>query len=570
MHCGKNQNQIKYMRLILYTITITTCLYLMVACNANPQPGAKALLEQAENLVDTYPDSAMTLIDSLFFPEKSLRHKDYMRFLVTQVQAKYKTFRPIAEDTLVFQARDYFSGNNKDPRMAALAWFYSGCLYRERKEYPEATQHYSMAGEYAAQTGDMPLQGLVQYNMGDLFVEQGLYKEALDYYTQAEGFYRQSPDKPHEKQAQCLSAMGRTYMYLQQPDSAFWYFHKGLELAETAGDTGLLSLLAQNLSVAYINTGQLDNAESYLRQSYLLNTDSTKLPRYYLIFAELYAGMGRQDSAAAYTGQLLRHIDTATDNYFKASAFSYLAGWEKARGNYDAAFMYQQARMEIRTHIMEERANQSVYEANRKYSFELLQKQHYMEITKKQIWIIALLAIVMGSGVFSIYFRNRQMESQRKIGTLQEMKRDLESAISQKQQDLRNSLLWRFNLSRKMFDYNIEMKKMDKNKYEMADYINQLNQIVFGKMEINELWDALLVAFNETRPGLAEKIRIKYPDLTKKEYRITIFWYIGLSVKETAKFLGQSSYTIQTRRSDIRRKMGLDKRGDIAAHIDQI
>ena len=86
-----------------------------------------------------------------------------MRFLVTQVQAKYKTYRPVSEDTLIFKARDYFSDRGKEPRMTALAWFYSGCVYCEREEYEKAMEYYRTAGDYASKADDINLQGLVQF-----------------------------------------------------------------------------------------------------------------------------------------------------------------------------------------------------------------------------------------------------------------------------------------------------------------------------------------------------------------------------------------------------------------------
>lgn len=150
-----------------------------------------------------------------------------MEFLVTQVQAKHKTYRPISTDTLIFEARDYFEKKNKYPYQTAMAYFYSGCVYGEQ------------------------------------------------------------PDK----QAQSLSAAGRMHLLLKQSDSAFYYFHKGLEKAKTSRDNILQSLLAQNLSVAYAGAKQYEQAMKFLLQSYQLNKDSTELPRYYLNFANIYNSM---------------------------------------------------------------------------------------------------------------------------------------------------------------------------------------------------------------------------------------------------------------------------------------
>lgn len=118
----------------LYQIVITATVVCFTACN--PQPEAPTLLQQAQAVIETHPDSAMQLIDSIFYPEGTLEKKHYMQYLVTRVQARYKNFRPVAEDTLIFKVRDYFTAHDKDLKQSTLAWFYSGCVYREQKNTP--------------------------------------------------------------------------------------------------------------------------------------------------------------------------------------------------------------------------------------------------------------------------------------------------------------------------------------------------------------------------------------------------------------------------------------------------
>lgn len=143
------------------------------------------MLQKAEQLIDEYPDSALIIIDSIFYPEKSLNNEKYMRYLVRHVQAKKKTDNQISEDTLIFRARDFFTRKDKDPHITALSWYYSGCVFREKRELEDAMENYKTAFTYAEKTGDVALQGLIIYNIGDLLVEQGLYKDALKNYKES-------------------------------------------------------------------------------------------------------------------------------------------------------------------------------------------------------------------------------------------------------------------------------------------------------------------------------------------------------------------------------------------------
>lgn len=540
----------------------------MIACN--PQPESDSLLTQAQEVIEIYPDSAMQLIDSIFYPEKSLSHKRYMEFLITQVQAKYKTYRPVAEDTLIFQAKAYFEKKDKSLDQTALAYFYSGCVYREQQYFDQAMQHYKKAKQLASQSGNINLMGLAEYNMGDLLAEQRQYGEALKLYKNIAKLYEGQPDK----QAHCMSAVGRMYALLKQPDSAFSYFHKGLGIAENAGDNNLQSLLAQNLSVAYTDSKQYKLAEKYLLHSYQLNEDSTELPRYYLNFAKLYDSMGLTDSATYYTQQLEEHILSTENNYFKASVYAYLARWEKERGNYDAAFTYLETRMQTLRKLMEREDQQSVYDIHRKYDYEQQQKQYYMDLSLRQSWIFTLVATIIAGGLLSTWYwfreRSKRVETERKIETLQAMNRNLENAMTSKQLELRRNMLWRFDVARKVQDMNSKVSMPGSAGFKGAHWIRQFNKIVYGKEDIQNNWDALFDIFKEIQPGLSEKIKENYPELTDTEFKVCILTYSAFSIEESALILNLSPHTVQSRRGSIRRKMGLDYGGDIGAHIDNL
>lgn len=150
-------------------------------------------MEQAEQMIEVDLDSALVLIDSIYYPEKSFSTEDHMRYVIRRVQIRHKSYLPVSEDTLVFDAKKYFTTKSRDPEMASLACYYSGCVRREQGGLHQAILDYKEALSYASNTSDDALKGLIQYNLGELFSEHGFYKEALDNYLLAEQIYRQSP-----------------------------------------------------------------------------------------------------------------------------------------------------------------------------------------------------------------------------------------------------------------------------------------------------------------------------------------------------------------------------------------
>ena len=538
---------------------ILTALF-FYACN-NPQPEAYKLLNNATRLVEVYPDSAMIFIDSIFYPEKSLNRENYMRFLVVHVQAKYKTYRPIQEDTLIFKASEYFSNKKNDSYQTAIAYFYSGCVYREQKEYKKAIQQYTEAQKYALQTNDMKLNGLIQYNTGDLLVSQGLFLKAVDYYKEAANYYAQSPLDDYDKQAISFSAIGRMFMLSGNNDSAFHYFNKGLQVTNFNNDNKSQSLIYQNISILYRESKQYEEAEIHLRQSFELNTDSTEIPRYLLNFARLYKYKEQHDSLILYTSLLNQSINSIDNNALKASVYEFLALYEKERGSYHAAFDYKKKYTDVLIDIMDERNRQSLYEVQQKYNFEIQQTQFDKHYTKTERYILNLIIVVLiGTLIFTIYTfkqRKKHIIALQRINILRNMADNLEHLHNTNETILKNKMrdliINKIDIIKRVMLLNNSIKENDSTKR----VLNKINTIVYGE-DFEEDWLVVLDVYNEINPGFYEDIQKRYNNFTKNEFRVFILSHTKFTPKEISVVLNLTYNTVLTIRSSIRKKIKMN------------
>ena len=549
---------------------------LLVSC-LNPQPQAPQLLKQAQALIDTRPDSAMRLIDSIFYPEASLRKPQYMQYLVTRVQARYKNYRPVAEDTLIFAARDYFVRKGKDPRQTTLACFYSGCVYREQDNFDKAMQQYKKAEQYAAKTDDVDLQGLVQYNMGDLLAEQGLHAQALEKYKEAEKFYSRSPTNPEEKQAGCLEAIGQMFLLSGENDNALSAFYRGIELAKLSENKAVQSQLHQNIGIAYREMGNYTEAERHLRHTLLLENDTTEAPRYYLNFAKLYLQTNQPDSLVFYRDRLIQNLDAVNDPYLKASAYSFLADDALSNKNYVSAFDYQKKRSLLVEEIMEKSLEQSVYEVQQKYDYELLQNRHTQTLLRKQRFSILLFILFLTASLAALVFqrktvrqKNRLLSLQNAIETLDKTAKDLQKkqlSTQESKEQLRETLLWKFNVQHKAALLKSELQHWERMDTKKA--FARFDDIVYGKDNPSQ-WNALVETIDAIYPGLSLFIRQHYPQFSDTEVNVCLLSYAGLNAKETTLILNQSPNTVNMARTRIRQKMNLTEPGaDFCAALEK-
>ena len=449
-----------------------------------------------------------------------------MYYLVARVEARYKNYRPIDEDTLIFQARDYFGKLDKNTQETALAYFYSGCVYREQQEYGKAMLQYKKAEEYAVKTTDINLQGLILYNIGDLLRIEGLHLQALNIYQATASLYEIYP----EKKIQCISAAGQMYLLLEKPDSAIVLFNEGLELAQKINDQPLQSLLSQNLGVAYKERKEYDEAEKYLRLSYILENDSLNLPRYYLNFVDLYTKMEKIDSVTLYVNNLKNSISHIQDPYLKASILQSLAEEEKSRGNYNNAFDYLYLYSNEIEFITENRMQQSVYEVQQKYNLEQAENKHNRQIAIYKNWLIFLLCVV---SIFGIVFLSHALSQKKKLLRMYETLDTLRKmSVDQKILQKTHGEEIERKLSDKIRDFNLleeELIRKRENLHQQQKENEQLRKQVNDDTSAGrEREKELLERTNELIKLLAQNSRKKNEAL-----RSALLWQFGIISKVT-------------------------------------
>lgn len=556
------------MRIIRYIILVFALMGILLGCT--PQPEAAKLLERANQLLDKeQADSALKLIDSIYYPEKSFNKEQYMQYLVSRVRARYKTMHDITADSSVFTAWNYYRRKADNPKWTALAAFYSGCVYAEQKNLNKAMHAYTESLNEAVKTQDNNLKGLVQNGIGDLLEEQGLYEQALRAYQKTNKLYwYNSKDK-----IVSISNEGRSYLLMDEADSALMVFQRGIKLAEKKQDKNGESLLMQNIGLAYSQKQKYKLALRAIQRSFQLNTDSAEILRYYVNFGKLYTFMGMEDSASYYYNHVKSKVQKLTNYYLQASTYLALANWEKSRKNYAEAFDYMDKRASSIENIMQERNKSSVLDIEKKYDFELLKNAHDKQIIHLQSWLLLLAALLVISGsIFTIYTirrKNQMIVAQQTINTLKNMNRELSTTIYRHNADLHNAVMVQCDIAKKIIRFNQDIEKYESLQTSPVQMMQRINKIFYGEKKIEEQWETLLKSINLVRPGFAKQIETAFPNLSVYEFRICLLTYAGFKIQEIAIILNQKPNTIQTRRSSIRKKIGIEAGADIAEFLDQ-
>ena len=148
-------------------------LFLILSLSACHDGGnATTLLRQADSLMQEFPDSALSLLESISHPEKlsGSERADYAIFLT---RARTKLYVHESSDSLIRFAVDYYKRSwNNERKMQA--YYYRGCVYRDMRCMDLAVKDFLQALKVIPKESEYLYLGAIYENLAGCYEEQDL------------------------------------------------------------------------------------------------------------------------------------------------------------------------------------------------------------------------------------------------------------------------------------------------------------------------------------------------------------------------------------------------------------
>ena len=542
---------------------ILCILLLSISCSRQSRM-ADRILKKAEAVVEQHPDSALVLLDSVRHPQ-NLWKKQRCHYLLLQVQAKDKSYGDITSDTLIFNVKDYYL-KNKDLSKAALSSYYCGRVLYEQKRYEKALRAYLDAEKYSKQSKNDNLKGLIQSSIGDVYYKQLLKDEAISRYKQANRYFHQAEN--HKNEIITFNLIGNCFLMQEERDSAFICYRKGLALADQYRMVNEQESIRQCMGVAYRKIGNLGQAKLFFKEALTFPVDSPEQARLYCNLANVFKEEDQNDSARYYIERSLARLPEGKDSYLTANIYKIWSKIEAKDENYRAALDYHKLYSKYLSSILDENKSKAILEIQKKYDFQLMQRRNdQLLIDRQRIFLVALcLFLVIVVSFFFFYRRSMEskkemLEAEQKIYRLKE----LAWSFDEKENSFRNILLRHFGILKKVA--LLDGYLQDDEKKQGQHLLKKINEIVYGQEDLD--WDLLYRTMNDFSDGFLERLRKAFPQLDEAEFRVCCLSYAEFSNTEIGIILKYSTNTIQTKKSSIRKKLGIKTFGNIHDFLDE-
>ena len=526
---------------------------------------AERFLTQAQAVMEASPDSAAMYLDSILMPEKFLKKDKYMEYLVTKVQAKYKNYDNIKEDTNIFQTKAYFNkkvqkpiANSQSLKYQMYSYLYSGCVYDERGEYENAMKDYKTAFTLAENMHDSLYMWRINNYMAEVFSKQTYWDEALNIYKKSIRLANNDVEK-----SSSYSQVARLYYISNNIDSAIYNIEQAIKIAEQTDDENIQSQIYQNAYVFYKNNNEGEIALKYLNMSVGKNRNYLPDYLYNLNFMSLFLEGNNTDSVRIYANKLRNEVEVIEASHTKVSICNNLTKYYSSINMYDSALYFQKELSYILEDICEQNLKQNIYEIQQKYDHELYRNVYQKKLNIRLMLIICILVISLSGAIIAIIIiiklKRRETMMSKHIDVLNGEKKDYDKFKYEIKESLNNSLKERFKIIKEVnnFEHNNRTKQN----------VKEIKQYAYGS-PFKTAFEASEDVIESSYSDITSFIKKTFPELNETEYKVCLLSVVPISVDDIANIIELSVDSVGKARTNIRKKLKIEnKRTSFSEYI---
>ncbi len=537
----------------LVAMAMTLGLMLCVAC----ADSAVERLDTAAQLVRERPDTAYAILRDLDYDDF---HSDSLkaRFVLTKAIANLQVGRSLVTDTLLDEAAEYFRTSGDTRRWVIATQLLSG--------------YDLMRGE--GEAGIRRLEALLpQIKSRDQLWDTHIYimdlaltcQEYPKAYKAAKWLYDHTED-PEGKLIYTVSMAGSEFMQ-GNPGVA-------VALMEDAISKGLPEKApgyTQEFYLEYADmlngSGQSQKAIGILDRLRAERDTMSKVEEvsWKVSEAEYYANAGDPARAKALLGSINHEATQSVFEIYSYIGMLKVALAYKETGHIPAELMRRVTKHLHRSHLMTQQDREKALES----VIELNDDNYRLRLNRQRLWllitVLTLFVVVSGVIVYIVMGRRKRrlIEAEERAETLQEMLSAAEtSASSSDRERLKAALLRQLGIF-KIFAGSPTPQS--------RDALKKISAVGHPDATIETLvdWEEFYAMIDSLYEGFHSKLVSHYPDtFNDKELQIIILMKAGFGTKEIGVLTEQSSATIYTRKSVIRKKLGNPENGDLIAFLD--
>lgn len=576
------------MRHLLILISLLSTLS-FIGCR--DESDAIYLIDRAESLLKSDPDSSHILLDSIAVPD-NLSDKLLARWCMLSGKVADTLYTDLPYVQQLLRAQAYYKSHGTKQEQAKIG-LYLGRSYVEDKENEKAMKVYLQALDIALRSEDYNQAGYICSYMGDLYDFEGNYLLGKDKYKEAESYFRKAGNM--RSSAFALRDVGRIYAFSDSLDIALIFLLKADTIIVEVGDSSDIGTIYNGIGNIYNMLGNKELAKLYLWKNVNMS-DFDDAPSYRTL-AGIYIEEGDFKNARICLEK------ASVPSFNDMTRFSVLYGYsllEKAEGNWEKAWFYLDEYNSASDSILTIRNRENIIKIEKEYEHLKISLENMRLKSDKQkyfiYWVISVSILLILLWVFQIRIdrKNKRLLKQEidlsnksnelfrlrdNLRNKQDRLEALSIQLSEKNEKL-NELDSREKLEKeyeqiKKEEETLVLRIAERRKdlflsFAIAKKVIKLSQkVVPGatKSPLSEKdWQNIITQVNEVYPFLAD--RLAAFNLSAAELRYCYLSLLGLDSIGESILLHIQPDSVNKRRQRVRQRLGIiAKELDLCAYL---
>lgn len=377
------------------------------------------LLDRADSLMQEYPDSALSLLETFSFSQK-VSSAQSARYALLLTQAHDKNYIPHTDDSLIRIAVDYYDSIGEDVGLRAKAHYYWGRVQQERKKIPSCAREYLLAISLAEKAEEKNISYLAYANLGFVFYMADFNDKADSCFRQAELLAVQFNDSARlawvlaETGENCMAKGEAFYPVAKQ------YLDRALVIAKVTGNKSVEGIASSSLSTYYSLHQDGRSAVEFAKRCIALSGNDSTYYGAYLSVGDGYYQLGQYDSAKVYLQKSLpvNVAETLSGVYMRLSDIA------KAEGRYEEAIKQENLLTDCLDSMRVHQQSAAIASAIKDASIHSIRQHHAISFSRFQYLLIVLFTILALLVVSFIRKRKKYHQDALKVRIEHEKLRD--------------------------------------------------------------------------------------------------------------------------------------------------
>lgn len=579
-------------------------LLLSAAACSDRNAQARLAMAAADSLMTADPQAALDTLMTIDSTDAAgLPRADRALYTLLRTEAEYKCYMPVAGNTTISEAVDYYRRKGPEDRLAR-ALTMQGAVLSESGDPDGAMLAYKEAEPLLEHSGDLEQLGLLHTRIGELYQKSIVNdKNAILRFRQALQCFEKA-GLPERIMSSHLSLA--RMLLVDSADKAVPHLEKGLSMAEALHDT--LNMLSAYSLYAFKeqSTGKLAQIARRAEQLYeeisvpsLIEEDIINSINY--CCAELFMDAEKQDSSLLFLNSIRMRDEVDSLSYYTV-----MARLHEKEDNTKKATECLRAANDITLRILKEGYDSQLIEVEKKYDNDILSEK--LKVSRNRIMALTALLLLAVAVSVIIYLVSKNKARKRELilrnavndlqslraellskqdettrlhlrlhdteASMEHLKKQIETEAKKHNQEaeelknLRESFVSQATSNQELLTLNGKMLGMTKTLADIC-YIYEGSPNMPGKVEeavksilsdedtLNNILGKMLEL---TYPGFMTGLSKEYPSLNDSDRKLIVLTCCGFSSSTASVILDISVQNLNARKYRIARKMGIDGR----------